>query len=140
MATPELFALMKQRGIILCPTLSAGVALSGPDSEDNIKMRETFKNALKSGVTIANGSDVGVFAHGDNAGELVLMVKWGMQNADALRSATSINARLLQENKIGQVKTGLLADLIAVKGNPMQDISALRKVMFVMQNGVVYKQ
>lgn len=133
--TPEVFRLMKEHGVALCPTLAIA---SGANVE---RKRNAFKAALDAGVTIASGSDVGVFAHGDNARELETMVKFGMPVIDALRSATSINARVLHlGDKLGEVKTGLFADLIAVEGDPTQDISALRRVKFVMKNGVVYKQ
>jgi imidazolonepropionase-like amidohydrolase len=132
---PELFRLMKERGVALCPTLAVA---SGPNVE---KKKIVFKQALEAGVTIASGSDVGVFAHGDNAKEIELMVAWGMPIVDALRSATSVNARVLHmEDRIGRVRTGLFADVIAVEGDPTHDISALRRVRFVMKNGAVYKQ
>jgi len=133
--TPEVFRLMKERNVALCPTLAIA---SGANIE---RKRNTFKAALEAGVTIASGSDVGVFAHGDNALEIETMVKFGMPLIDALRSATSVNARVLHmSDKIGAVKQGLLADVIAVEGDPTKDVGALRKVKFVMKNGVVYRE
>jgi len=132
--TVEVFRLMKERGVALCPTL----AIAGANAE---KKRRVFSLALQEGVTIASGSDVGVFAHGDNAREIETMVQFGMPLIDALRSATSIDARVLHMgDKIGSVKTGLFADLIAVEGDPTKDVSALRRVKFVMKSGEIYKQ
>ena len=133
--TPEVFRLMKERNVALCPTLAIA---SGTNIE---RKRNAFKAALEAGVTIASGSDVGVFAHGDEALEIETMVKFGMPLIDALRSATSVNARVLHmSDKIGAVKPGLLADVIAVEGDPTKDVAALRKVRFVMKNGVVYRE
>jgi len=133
--TPEVFRLMKERNVALCPTLAIA---SGTNIE---RKRNAFKAALDAGVTIASGSDVGVFAHGDNALEIETMVKFGMPLVDALRSATSVNARVLHmSDKIGAVKQGLLADVIAVEGDPTKDVGALRKVKFVMKGGAIFKE
>lgn len=146
--TPEVFKLMVEHHVALCPTLAAGDATSqyagwkkGQQPEPNgiLRKRASFKAALDAGVTILSGSDVGVFAHGENAREIELMVNYGMSPADAIKSATSVAGQVLHMN-IGQVKPGMLADLIAVDGDPLQDISALRRVKFVMKGGTVYKQ
>ncbi|HJP94535.1 MAG TPA: amidohydrolase family protein [Pyrinomonadaceae bacterium] len=133
--TPEVFRLMKERGIALCPTLAIA---SGANVE---RKRAAFRAALDAGVTIASGSDVGVFAHGDNARELEAMVNFGMPLIDVLRSATSVDARVLHmADKIGSIKPGLLADVIAVEGDPTKDVGALRRVRFVMKGGVIYRE
>ena len=144
--TAETWKLMVEHHVALCPTLAAGDATtqySGwkkgqPEPLGLIRKRASFKAALEAGVTILSGSDVGVFPHGDNARELELMVDYGMPNLDALKSATSVAGRVLHMD-IGQVKPGMLADLIAVDGNPVADISALRQVKFVMKGGAVQK-
>jgi imidazolonepropionase-like amidohydrolase len=146
--TPEIFKLMVEHHVALCPTLAAGDAVAQyagwkkgqqPEPPGLARKRASFKAALDAGVTILSGSDVGVFAHGDNARELEMMVEYGMTPANALRSATSTAGRVLHM-EIGQVKAGMLADLIAVDGDPTKEIAALRKVKLVMKGGVVYKQ
>ena len=147
--TPEIFKLMVDHKVALCPTLAAGDAITqyggwkkGTDPEPaNIRRkRESFQAALAAGVTILSGSDVGVFAHGDNARELEMMVAYGMPPGDVLRSATSVGARVLHmDDRIGRLERGLFADLVAVEGNPLGDISALRRVRFVMKGGVIVR-
>jgi len=130
--TPEVFRLMRERGVALIPTLAATGGLPGA--------REAFQAALFSGVTIGSGSDAGVFAHGNNALELSAMVQFGMPAIDALRAATSVNARILHlQDRVGRVAPGLLADLVAVDGDPDADISRLFAVRMVMKDGSVFR-
>jgi imidazolonepropionase-like amidohydrolase len=142
--TPEIYRLMVERHVALCPTLAAGGGGRGGrggqgESPARARRRETFKAALDAGVTILSGSDVGTFPHGDNARELEAMVEFGMTPLNALKAATSTAGQVLHM-EIGEVKAGMLADLIAVDGDPTHDISAIRRVKFVMKGGAIYKQ
>jgi imidazolonepropionase-like amidohydrolase len=148
--TDEIWKLMVAKKVGFCPTLAAGDATSqyagwkkgsGPEPARIAAKRASFKAALAAGVTMCFGGDVGVYAHGDNVRELELMVEYGMTPADAVRSATSINARLFRlSERVGSVKPKLLADLIAVGGDPAADIAALRRVKLVMKGGKIYRR
>ncbi|HVP12794.1 MAG TPA: amidohydrolase family protein [Phycisphaerae bacterium] len=145
-ASDEALALMHERGVALCPTLAASEAMAryagwkpGEALPQRLQeARDMFARALRSGVTIACGSDVGVFAHGDNAREIELMVAYGMSPAEALRAATSTAAQVLgRENTLGRIAPGYIADLIAVRGDPLKDPTALRKPLVVLKEGQI---
>ena len=151
----EVMDLMKARGTYYVPTIMAGdwvakkakipnffPALVKPKAEKiGPQIQSTFAMAYKAGVKIAFGTDSGVSAHGDNWQEFILMTDAGMSNKDALKSATIETAKLLRvEDKLGQIKSGMLADIIAVQNDPLQDISTVKNVSFVMKDGVIYKQ
>ncbi len=148
-ATAETYKLMRKHNVALCPTLAAGDAISqyngwnksvDPEPQRIQDKRASFKQALASGVTICFGGDVGVYAHGDNVRELEMMVEYGMDASQALKAATSVNADVFHiSDKVGRIKAGLLADIIAVDGNPLDNIAALRYVRVVMKDGVLYK-
>ena len=149
-ATLEVYQLMKERNIALCPTLAALEAyqeyFSGykkgidPETSALLEKRRSFQLALSAGVKICMGGDVGVFSHGDNAREMELMASYGMKPIDVLRSATSVNADVFgYGDRIGRIKKGLYADLIAVQDDPSIDIKNIRKVQLVMKNGERYK-
>ena len=141
--TPEIFRLMVEHHVAWCPTLTAGAGPwppADPNSAANQHKKAVFKSGLDAGVTIIAGSDVGTFPHGEEGRELEAMVAYGMSAAAAVKSATSTAAKVLRmETQIGQVKSGLFADLVAFDGDPTTDISAVRRVRFVMKNGTVYK-
>ncbi|HEX4695265.1 amidohydrolase family protein [Sphingomonas sp.] len=147
--TPEIFAAMAAKGIAMCPTLAASDAVaryrgwngSEPAPASVQLNRDSFRMAMKAGVHICMGGDVGVFAHGQNAREMELMAAAGMPNAQVLIAATWGNARWLKmDAKLGAVKVGLLADLVAVEGDPTADISAVRHVAMVVKGGVVVRR
>lgn len=146
----ETMRLMKQRGIFAVPTFTISEYFADHAATPaaaaferqllDIHARD-FKKQLAAGVPVAMGSDVGPFPHGTQAREFVLMVKYGMQPLAALQSGTVHGAKLLGwEGRIGALKAGYLADIVAVEGNPLDDISALQKVGFVMKDGVIYKR
>ncbi len=148
--TPEIFRLMKQRGVALCPTVAAGDAISqyrgwqkgsGPVPPGIAQKHQSVAAALKAGVTLAVDGDVGVFPHGDNVRELELLVSdFGMTPLAVLRAATAGNAQLFHLPDRGRIQPGPLADLVAVEGDPTQQTPALRQVRLVLKGGVVVRE
>ncbi len=153
--TEEIMDLMKKMGTYYVPTISAGRFVAEKAEEDGYfpavvrpkaaevgpKIQDTFAKAYKEGVTIAFGTDAGVSPHGSNALEFVFMVEAGMPEMEAIRSATMTAAELLGvEENLGSISEGKLADIIAVRGDPLQDISLLGDVSFVMKDGAVHKR
>jgi imidazolonepropionase-like amidohydrolase len=149
--TPETFHLMREKGVAYLPTLTAvestetyfnhyvpGRSAPTPRMQE---AAQAFRNALAAGTTIGNGSDVGVFRHGDNAREPEWMVRLGMTPAQALHAATDVAARILrQQARQGRIAPGLRADLAAFAGDPSADIAALGHPVFVMKDGTVYRR
>lgn len=144
------FAMMAEKGVAFLPTLTAPEAISeyvhgyetGADpTESMVLAARGFRRALASGVTIGCGSDVGVFAHGTSSRELLWMARLGLSPAQVLEAATATNAKILRkEAELGCLEAGFLADLVAVKGDPVRDIAAIGNVWFVMKNGVVARR
>jgi imidazolonepropionase-like amidohydrolase len=141
----EALKLLVEHRTYWCPTLSVYLPES---TEDDTEMRrrivahhkEVFQKAMRMGVKICFGTDVGAFEHGTAAREFIKMVEYGMKPLDAIRSATVRSAELLRmEKQLGSLEGGKLADIIAVDGNPLEDIKALTRVTFVMKDGKVFK-
>lgn len=150
----EIMDLMKENGTYYVPTISAGRFVADKAEEDGYfpplvrpkaasvgpQIQATFKKAYENGVTIAFGTDAGVGPHGTNALEFVYMVESGMPEMEAIQAATVTSSKLLGvEDELGSISKGKLADIIAVRGNPLEDISVLSEISFVMKNGVIYR-
>ena len=149
MCSSDLFKLMHDRNVALCPTLAASEAYAryfekwngeepAPESvEDN---RRSFQLAMKAGVEICMGGDVGVYKHGENWLEMEAMRRAGMSASDVLTAATSGNARIFHLTDRGNIRQGLLADLVAVEGDPARDVSAIRNVTLVIKGGKLVRE
>ena len=152
--TDEIIELMKQRGTYWVPTNMAGEWVAEKSKEPGYfpeivrpkaaaigpQIRDTFKKAHAAGVKIAFGTDTGVSPHGQNAHEFELMVAGGMPPMKAIQSATLVSARLLKiEDRLGTLEEKKIADIVAVKGDPLADISLMKNITFVMKEGVVFK-
>jgi imidazolonepropionase-like amidohydrolase len=145
----EIGKLMKEHNVTYIPTLAAVDMISqyrgwkkgvSPEPANVSNKKKTFKEAIASGVAIGMGGDVGVFPHGENALEMELMVEYGMNHLDVLKAATTVNAKAFHlDTQIGAIKEGLKADVIIVTGDPSKSMADLRKVKFVMKDGVIYK-
>ena len=150
----EVLALMKKYGTYYIPTISAGMFVAAKAKEPGYypqiivpkaleigpRLLNTFTTAYKFGIKIAFGTDSGVSYHGENAKEFLYMVKGGMSEMEAIRSATVVASELLGiDDKLGTIESGKIADIIAVTGNPVKDITSLQSVVFVMKEGIIYK-
>ena len=146
--TPDVFQAMAERGVVWYPTLAAVEAISSyggwkkgvdPDPGRIANKKDVFQLAMQHGVKIGMGGDVGVYPHGENAWEMELMVEYGMTPTAVLQSVTSLNADTFHLADRGRIASGLLADLVAVEGDPSQDISRTRDVQFVMKGGEIVR-
>lgn len=153
MMTPEIMDLMKQKGTYYVPTISAGKFVAEQAKVEGYypavvvpkalaigpQIQNTFAEAYKRGVKIAFGTDAGVFPHGENGKEFGYMVEVGMPPMEAIKSATSVAAKMLKAEELGSIEPGKKADIIAVNENPITNIHTMENVTFVMKGGDVYK-